>query len=239
MRRCRLTPSALAALVGLGALVSGGASFAAPAQERAPAWWAGTATWTAVDIEELTATSGVKRKESRFTVSMRVTFGKAPRYAATYQVKSGAHTWNASGGTFERLVGIVETTCSWKVSRTLRLTKYAGALQFSRYPTGDRVVFAAADSLGPSARVPKTCTRKYLNGHNPPVETETFMEEIIAPNPLFPLSRKTAGFPARGRPPRVAGSDRASYTQHPASGPGSTVTYRGSSRWSWQFTARS
>jgi len=239
-RRARkLTSAAVPALVGLSALAVGPGSVAAPQQERAPAQWAGTAMFRAEDHEDMTYASGEKHEVSRFVVTMRATFRKAPGYSATYQVKAGALMWNGSGDTFERLEGIVETTSAWKVSRTLRLTKYAGTLQFSRQPSAGRVVFSAADSFGPSVRVAKTCTRKYVNGHSPPVETESFMQDVTAPNPLFPLSRKTAGFPARGRPPRVAGSDRASYTQHPPSGPGTKITYWGNSRWSWQFTARS
>jgi hypothetical protein len=214
-----------------------GVAAAAPAQERYPARWSGQASWQSEESKEDDfGQRGVKRKESSFVVTMRSTFGKARGYSSTYEVKSGSLTWKASGSSYELLKDLTETTCSWKVSRTVRLTKYAGALQVERHSGRLRGVFAAADSFG-SARVPRTCTTKYLYGRTPPVETSTYVDDLTPPNPLFPLSRKTAGLPARGVPLVIAGSDRASFRRTPPSGPGVTITERGASRWSWRFRA--
>jgi hypothetical protein len=50
------------------------------------------------------------------------------------------------------------------------------------------------------ARAPRTCTTRYLYAHTPPETTETHLDQLTPPNPLFPLSRNTAGSrPAAGR----------------------------------------
>lgn len=236
-RRMRWVVATAAVLTALTALRGETASVAAP-QPPVPRTWAGQATWKHEVEDDTKWATGERRNESHFAATMRLTFGKAPRYAATYQVKSGTLTWTAPGSAFERLAGIAETTCSWSLSRKIRLSRYAGTLEVTQDPSGARGVFSAADTYGRPVRTPETCTRKYLTSHNPPVETETLSYDVTAPNPLFLLSRKTAGLPARGRPPVISGSDRMSSTQHPPSGPGTTVTHRDSSRWSWRFTGR-
>jgi len=50
------------------------------------------------------------------------------------------------------------------------------------------------------------------------VETHTPTYPETAPNPLFLLSRNTAGLPARGNPLVVSGSSHVSATTHPPGG---------------------
>lgn len=199
-------------VVGFAALVAAGLLNAAPAAEPAPKYpprWAGYAKWEINDRDDSVHPNGERRREDHHTVTMRLVFGKARGYASTYEVKSGTLTWQGSGSTFERSEGVTETSCSWKVSRAMRLSKYAGTLALDQYPKGYRGVFAAADSFGPEVRFPRTCTTKYLYTHNPPVVTETFADQMPAPNPLFPLSRNVKGYAPRGKPPVIYGTGRA------------------------------
>jgi hypothetical protein len=225
---------ACVALVALGSAAGGGAA----TKPQLPRTWAGQATWKHETEDDSTFSSDVKRAETDYVATIRLTFGKAPRrYGALYVVKSGTLTWTVTGSTFDRLTGLAETTCSWKLSRSLRVGRYAGTIELTQNAGGYRGIFAADESYGAMVQAPGKCTTTYLSSHTPPVETRTLTYPEIAPNPLFMLSRKTAGLPAKGSPLVIGGSSRTSATTHPPGG--GTITHRDTSTWSWRFTGRS
>jgi hypothetical protein len=228
---------ALASLLTFLVLVTGGDAVGGSAANRVPARWTGHAKYETKSREELVYPQGEKWKETKHVVTMRLTFGKAR--GSIYVVKSGSLIWRASGGSYERLDGLIEETCTWAISRTLPLSRNAGVLSLEQQPNGNlNGVFAAADSYGRPVRADETCTKKYLYNHNPPVETRKTSRSEVAPNALFPLSRKTAGYPVRAAPPRLVGSGRYSDSQRPPTSGGGTITRLDSATWSWDIRGR-
>ena len=228
---------ALAALLTIPALGTGNGALGSSTQTPVPVRWVGHAKFETKSREELTYPRGERWKESRHVATMHLTFGKAR--GSIYVVKSGSLIWRASGGYYDRLDGLIEETCSWTISRTIPLGRNAGVLSLEQQSSGKlNGVFAAADSYGRPVRTEETCTKKYLYNHNPPVVTETTNRSEVAPNALFPLSRKTAGYPVRGAPPRLVGSGRYSDTQRPPTSGGGVITRLDSANWSWNFRGR-
>ena len=99
---------ACVALVALGSAGGGGAA----TQPQLPRTWVGQATWKHEMEDDSRFSTDVKRAETDYAATIRLTFGTAPRrYGPLYVVKSGTLTWTVTGSTFDRLNGLAEVEC--------------------------------------------------------------------------------------------------------------------------------
>jgi hypothetical protein len=146
---------------------------------------------------------------------MDVTFVHDVKSRVWYVVEGGTITWTESG----RIANEFES-CSWDGSGSRPLNKFAGVLTFG---WDEHAGLFRAEFSAPEGAASYLLTTKCVTRNGP----ETRVGETGVFNPLFPLSRNTAGF--------AVDPDHLTFS---GSKSDSTSSEDGTTTWSWSWNFR-